>query len=81
MSNIEKYKEIFRNIFEVEETELGEGFTFDDIAKWDSLTHLSLITELEDTFEVMFETDDILNYGSFTNGISILKKYGVDFGE
>lgn len=81
MNNLEQYKKIFEEIFEVEEQFLDENFTFKDIDKWDSLTHLNLITTLEETFDVMFDTEDILHYGSYLNGIEILKKYGVNFEE
>lgn len=81
MTKYEQYKKIFMDIFEVEEGELNEEFTFKDTEKWDSFTHLTLITELEDTFEVMFDTNDILHYESYLNGIKILAKYGVNFEE
>lgn len=79
MSNDEKYLQIFKDIFNVDESELNENFTFKDVDSWDSLTHLTLISELEETFDVMFETEDILHYGGFLNGKEILKKYGIDF--
>lgn len=79
MSNKEKYQNIFEEIFNVESSELNENFNFKDIGTWDSFTHLTLISELEDTFEVMFESDDILHFGGYMNGMEILKKYGVDF--
>lgn len=81
MKNLEQYKKIFEEIFEVDEKILDENFTFKDVDKWDSLTHLNLITTLEETFDVMFDTEDILHYGSYLNGIEILKKYGVNFEE
>lgn len=79
MTNLEKYIDVFKNIFDVEESDLDDDFTFSNISKWDSLTHLTLITTLEDTFDVMFDTEDILHYDSFKNGINILGKYGVEF--
>lgn len=78
MNNFDKYKTIFIELFNVDESELNDGFTFEKIEKWDSLTHLTLIDELEVGFDVMFETEDILNFGGFSNGIEILRKYGVD---
>lgn len=81
MNNKEKYYGVFVEIFEVEESLLDESFNFKDVENWDSLTHLSLITALEDTFDVMFETDDILHFGGFMNGIKLLEKYGVDFAD
>ncbi len=78
MSNEEKYIKIFVELFNVDEKELNSDFTFKNIEKWDSLTHMSLISMLEDEFDVFFETEDILNYGSFDNGKRILSKYGVN---
>lgn len=81
MTNMEKYKKIFIDIFEVDSNDLNDDFNFKDNEKWDSLAHLSLIASLEDTYEIMLDTIDILNYGSYRNGINILKKYGVQFEE
>lgn len=79
MNNLKKYKNIFVEIFDVDEAALDDHFTFKEVDSWDSMTHLSLISELEDAFDVMFETDDILHFGGYMNGMEILKRYGVDF--
>lgn len=79
MTNLEKYQKIFCELFDINVDSLDEEFTFANIEKWDSLAHLSLISELEDAFDVMFETDDILHFGGFYNGIEILKRYGIEF--
>lgn len=79
MKNREKYAEIFCNVFGVGKEDLNGEFTFKNIDEWDSLTHLTLISELEDVFDVMFETDDILHFGGYENGLKILARYGVVF--
>lgn len=79
MNNIEKYQSVFINIFNVKVNELNESFTFKDVFEWDSITHMSLIADLEDCFDVMFETEEILNFGSYLNGIKILESKGVVF--
>lgn len=79
MNNLQKYQNVFVNVFNVNASELNENFTFKGVQRWDSVAHLSLITELEDTFDVMFDSEDILHYGSYLNGIEILKRYGVEF--
>lgn len=81
MSNNEKYRNIFMEIFFVEAEKLNSSFNFKDVEEWDSLTHLTLISELEDAFGIMFETDDILHFGGYENGKIILAKYGVEFDE
>ena len=81
MNNLEKYRKVFRSIFDVEDDVLNETFRFNNVEKWDSVAHMSLISALEDEFEVLFDTEDILSYGSFENGMKILTKYGVKFEE
>lgn len=78
MTNQEKYQQIFMDLFSVSAEELSPDFTFRDQEQWDSLAHLQLIGELEDTFDVLFDSEDILNYGSYNNGRKILKRYGVE---
>jgi len=38
---------------------------------------MSLIAELEESFDIMIETDDIIDFSSYMKGQSILKKYGI----
>ncbi len=77
--NLERYSQAFQTALGASEAELGEGYSFAAIDQWDSVAHLTLITELEDAFDVMFEPDDIIHFGSYLNGIEILKRYGVSF--
>lgn len=81
MNKKEIYNSIFVEIFNVEVDVLDEKFNFNEVEEWDSLTHLTLITTLEDTFEIMFETEDILHFGGYLNGMRILEKYGIIFND
>jgi len=76
--NLQKYNNVFMELFSAQEADLNEDFKFGVAPGWDSFAHMELIASLEDTFEIMFETDDILNFGSYENGKKILTKYGVD---
>ena len=79
MNNLEKYDHIFIQVLNASKKQLNETFTFKNVPQWDSVAHLSLISELEDAFDIMFDSEDILHYGSYENGKKILEKYGVDF--
>lgn len=78
MSNLEKYNKAFTETFSVDESALGESFTFQDVGNWDSIAHMTLIAALEGTFDIMLDTDDILNFGSYDNGKTIMKKYEIE---
>lgn len=79
MSNREKYDNAFMQIFEIEKSQLNESLEYQSIQEWDSVGHMALMAELEDTFEVMLEMDDIVDFGSYLTGMATLKKYGVEF--
>ena len=78
MSNREKYDNAFIESFEIKKEALNKGLEYQSIPQWDSVGHMSLVATLEDTFDIMMEMDDIVDFGSYETGISTLKKYGVD---
>ena len=51
---------------------------YNDIDEWDSIGHMTLISELEETFNISFDTDDIVNFSSYQEGKKILSKLGVN---
>ena len=50
------------------------------IREWDSVAHMQLVAEIEDSFDVMLETDDVIGLSSYEVAKEILSKYGVDVG-
>ena len=78
MNNLEKYTEIFIKTFKITPEEC-EGLKYQGIEAWDSVGHMELIGELEDGFEIMMETDDIIDLSSFEKGKEILAKYDITF--
>ena len=76
MSNREKYNKAFVESLDVEESQLS-GLSYQDVPAWDSVGHMGLISELEDAFDIQFETDDIVDFNSYEKGIELLKKYDV----
>lgn len=80
MTNLEKYTQVFVDTFEVTAEE-AKVLKYQDIEAWDSVGHMGLISALEDEFEIMMDTDDIIDFDSFEKGKEILAKaaYGVKF--
>lgn len=77
MTNMEMYRKAFAEGLEIEEEGL-EALVYEGIPEWDSVGHMSLVSYIEDAFDIMFETDDIIEFNSFQKGIEILKKYGIE---
>lgn len=77
MSNFEKYQNAFTETFDIKPEET-KGLKYQDIQAWDSVGHMGLIAAIEDSFNIMFEPDDIIDLSSFEKGIEILKKYNIE---
>jgi acyl carrier protein len=76
MTNLEKYEKLFMDTFKLTKEQLP-GLKYRGIKQWDSMGHMALMEEMEDTFDITMETPDILAFSSFEKGMDILKKYGV----
>ena len=77
MTNLEKYNEAFISAFNVEAAALAT-LEYQGVKEWDSIGHMSLVSELEDAFDIEMETDDIVDFSSYEKGKEIMKKYGVE---
>ena len=77
MSTLDSYKAAFIESFDISEDDLGD-LTYQAIEAWDSVGHMQLVAALEDTFDIMFDTDDIIDLSSFEKGKEILKKYDIE---
>lgn len=79
MKNKEKYQKIFIESLSIESNSFNENIKYNEIPEWDSIGHMTLISGLEDGFQISLETDDIVDFSSYKKGIEILKKYKVIF--
>ncbi|APZ07062.1 MULTISPECIES: hypothetical protein [Kosakonia] len=77
MSNLATYNRIFTETFDVSEAILAD-YKYQDTPSWDSVGHMTMIASLEDAFDIMMDTDDIIEFSSWAKGKEILKKYDVE---
>tara|TARA_B100001093_G_C26855321_1_gene1027162 strand:+ start:3229 stop:3468 length:240 start_codon:yes stop_codon:yes gene_type:complete len=78
MTNLEKYKKTFIDTFSIDSKLLDKNLEYNTINEWDSIGHMTLISEIESVFDITFETDDIIEFSSFDKGGEILKKYKIE---
>ena len=77
MENLEKYNNAFVQVFSVKSEELNDDYGKDTVDEWDSVHQLSLIAELEEAFDIMFDPEDIMDMTSYVKGKELLSKYDV----
>ncbi|OYU72072.1 MAG: acyl carrier protein [Alphaproteobacteria bacterium PA3] len=78
MSNREIYDQIFKETFNLSDRDLNEMLEYQSVKEWDSVGHMSLVSALEEAFDIMLEMDDIVDFGTYHTGIATMRKYGVD---
>ena len=79
MKNKTKYIEIFIKSLSIDKKKFNEKLKYNDIDEWDSIGHMTLVSGLEEGFNISLDTDDIVDFSSFKKGIEILRKYGLSF--
>jgi acyl carrier protein len=52
--------EVLSSVFRMKEESLNDDLTMSDIEKWDSLTHMDLITSIEENFDIQLSMDEIM---------------------
>jgi len=77
MKNKSKYIEIFIKSLSIDNKKFNEKLKYNDIDEWDSIGHMTLMSGLEEDFNISLDTDDIVDFSSFKKGIQILKKYKI----
>jgi len=78
MNNEAKLVAAFVEALMVDESQIKDDLKYQSIPEWDSVSHMILITEIEDVFDISIETDDVIDMSSVEKAKEIVKKYGVE---
>ena len=78
MTNKEKFDKIMMDNLKISKEQLP-GLKYRSISAWDSMAHMDIISDLEETFKITLENMDILQFSSYEKGLEILTQYGVVF--
>lgn len=79
MKNQQKLVEIFSGSLGVGAIKVTDELKYNSIPEWDSVGHMALVAELENGFDIMLDTDDIIEMSSVGIAKRILERYGVSF--
>lgn len=79
MSNSDKLYDTFASSLQISRESVNDNLQYNTIPEWDSVAHMALAAELEIAFDVMLETDDIIDMSSVGMAKEILARHGVSF--
>ncbi len=73
-----RLREIFTKIFLVGREDLSDNLSRKDVEGWDSMGHLMLISEVESSFNIFIDDEDIAKIKTIGDLKRVLRKLGVD---
>jgi acyl carrier protein len=77
--NEQKLRQAFASGLNLNEAEVNDDLKYAMSAGWDSIAHMALVAALDETFDIMLDTDDVIDMSSYGKAREILTKYGLQF--
>lgn len=78
MKNLNALRNAFATALGIDRGEIVDDLSYGD-KPWDSVAHMAIILEIEKAFDIMMETEDVINLSNYGKAQEILGKYGVNF--
>ncbi len=69
---LERLNEVFRSVFDDPDLTVSSATTAKDVPGWDSIVHITLVIEVERTFNVKFQMSEIEKLRNVGDLLSIL---------
>lgn len=69
----DKLKQVFKELFKIEPGDFREDLDVNSVAGWDSMNHLNLIIAMEESFNVSFSTEEVIQMTSVKSIIETLR--------
>jgi acyl carrier protein len=75
--NEEKLRQVFAEVLNLPLSEITDAIAYDQTKGWDSIAHMNLVAALDARFDIMLDTDDIVDMSSYGKAKLILRRYEV----
>lgn len=70
-----KLKSIFAESLGIDESLVTDTLRYAEIPQWDSVAHMALVAAIEEGFDIMIDTEDVIDMSSFEKAKQIVAKY------
>ena len=70
----DKMISIFSEVFGINEEEVVDDLAYASIQAWDSVAHMAMVAEVEEVFDIMMDTDDIIDMSTFKVSVQIVER-------
>jgi acyl carrier protein len=71
----ERLAAVFAKSLDVDIADVCDELSYQSIPRWDSVGHMALVAAIEEEFDIMIDTDDVIDMSSFGVAKAIVRKY------
>jgi acyl carrier protein len=73
----DKYNECFYLALNLDKGTKIDSLEYNSIPEWDSIGHMALISQIEDSFNISLDTNEVIDFTSYQVGLETLKKHNI----
>jgi acyl carrier protein len=77
LNNLDKLKKAFAEALDLDVAKITDDLSYGS-ETWDSVAHMALIASIESEFDIMIDTNDVIDMSSFQKAKEILRKYEIE---
>jgi acyl carrier protein len=74
-------QDLFAHSLGIEKSMVNDDLAYRSIPEWDSVGHMALVAAIENEFDIMLDTNDILDMSSLKAARDILVRHNIVFTE
>lgn len=78
MNTTQTLQDIIAAALSIPAEQVTDDLSYQSIPEWDSVSHIYLITELEATFNITIDTDEVLEMSSVEKVKETLRKHNIE---
>lgn len=73
----DKFRNVFASALGISVDAVTDELQYNTIPEWDSIAHMQLVAALDNEYDIMLDTEDVIDMSSVAKAREILAKYGV----
>lgn len=71
----EKLKRIFIKSLGLQQNIILDHLVYNEIPEWDSIAHMTLVSDIEAEFDIMLDSADVIALNNFPKALQLVAKY------
>jgi acyl carrier protein len=68
-------REVFRDALDLAADTEVDGLAYRSVREWDSVGHMRLVAAIETRFDIMLDTDEVLDLSSFDKAVETVGRH------